>query len=383
MNTLTLAENSWRQFWLGRSLGASPEAAHTENLYMYILWVNIISFVVLMAIMGYYMLKYRRSNQAKNYQTSASHNTPLELAWSIIPLLVMVPIFWFGFTGYVGKLAAPTDAEEISIVGKRWNWDFVYRTGATPQATEGWEAKPLNESGLTVPVFAVPQGRPVKLVMNSLDVIHAFYIPDFRLKMDVQPNRQTSMWFVAPELGEHKVFCAEYCGQDHSEMGAIMRVVPIAEYEQLLKTWTAPPGNINWIKIGEILANKKGCFSCHTIDGKNSTGPTWKDLYRHPVEFTDGSSLNAEQADANYIRESILVPGAKVVKGFANQMPSFQGQLKPDELFALIMYIKSLSPEKFTPEEKARGERTPNQDKQENVPQDLNNMSVAPQKAAG
>lgn len=375
MNTTILAENTWRQFWLGKTLDASPAAAATEDLYMYILWVNIISFVVLMAIMGYYMLKYRRANQAANYQVSASHNTPLELAWSIIPLLVMVPIFWFGFTGYIGKLAAPADAEEIAVIGKRWNWDFVYRTGATPQATEPkWEAHALTKSGVTVPVFAVPQGRPVKLVMNSTDVIHAFYIPDFRLKMDVQPNRHTSMWFIADKLGDHKVYCAEYCGQDHSEMGALMRVVPVEEYENLMRLWTAPPGTKTWTEIGQIISNKKGCFSCHSVDGTRGTGPTWKDLYKSSRKFTDGGT---QVADANYLRESILLPAAHIVEGYPNQMPSFQGQLKQEELFAITMYIKSLSAQ-FSPEEKARGERTPNQDKEENVPVDLNNMSVTP-----
>lgn len=370
---------AWRKFWLGKTLNASPEATQTEWLYMFILWVNIISFVVVMGMMFYFVVKYRRSAQKTNYQVSIAHNTPLELAWSIIPLMVMVPIFWWGFKGYVGKLASPTDSEEIMVRGQRWDWSITYRTGATPQAVDEWALRAVTKSGKLSPVFAVPAGRPVRFILNSSDVIHAFFIPDFRTKIDVTPNRYTSMWFMPAPLDpndpqdahkqpdgsvklyrEHTVFCAEYCGDDHSEMAAVLRVVPADEYEVLIRKWTAPPDTTPLWKIGEIIFNKT-CATCHTLDGRASTGPTWRNMYGHEVELTSGQHA---QVDENYIRESILNPGAKIVKGFQPNMPSFQGQLKPLEVDALIMFIKRQS-DKATQAEKDAGDKTPAQLKDE------------------
>lgn len=370
---------AWRKFWLGKTLNASPEASHTEFLYMFILWVNIISFVIVMGMMFYFIFKYRRSAQKTNYQVSVAHNTPLELMWSIVPLIVMVPIFWWGFKGYIGKLASPSDSEEIMVRGQKWDWTITYRTGANPQSVGDWALRDVTKSGKKVVVFAVPAGRPVRFIFNSSDVIHAFYIPDFRTKIDVTPNRYTSMWFQPAALSaddpndvhkqadgttklyrEHVVFCAEYCGNDHSEMAAVVRVIPNEEYEPLIRKWTEPPETTPLVEIGRILFNSK-CASCHTLDGKASTGPTWKDMYGHEVKLASGQTV---KADENYIRESILVPGAKVVEGFTPSMPSFQGQLKPLELDAIVLFIKSLS-DHATPADKEAGQKTPAQLKEE------------------
>jgi cytochrome c oxidase subunit 2 len=374
----TTGPDAWHRFWLGPSKAATPEAASTELIYMGILWVNIISFVLLMALMFYFVFKYHRSKQATNYQTSASHNTPLELAWSIIPLIVMVPMFWYGMKGYVNKLAAPSDSEEITIRGQKWQWFFTYRNGAEPQPTSDiWKPVAMTRSGAqNVPVFAVPAGRPVRLIMTSSDVIHSFYIPDFRMKMDVIPNRYTSMWFQADrpsgpfdpskpvgpgnEPG-HRIYCAEYCGDLHSEMGAYMRVVPAEEYERLIRQWTDLPGTLDLMKAGEILRERKGCIACHSIDGTKGTGPTWKNIYKYEQPLSNGPTVTAEQADENYIRESILNPGAKLVAGYPNNMPSYQGQLKPRELDILVMYIKALS-DKAEPAHLERMKRTIEED---------------------
>lgn len=369
---------AWRKFWLGKTLNASPEASHTEFLYMFILWVNIISFVIVMGMMFYFIFKYRRSAQKTNYQVSVAHNTPLELAWSIIPLIVMVPIFWWGFKGYIGKLASPSDSEEIMVRGYQWTWDITYRTGATPLPTaDEWKQRAVTQSGDLNPVFAVPAGRPVRFIFNSSDVIHAFYIPDFRTKIDVTPNRYTSIWFQPEPLApgkdkvdaqghlyrEHTVFCAEYCGNDHSEMAAVMRVIPSEDYDKLIRTWTEPPDSWTLVDIGRALFQSK-CSSCHTIDGKPSTGPTWKDMYGHQVELNNGKTV---PADEDYIRRSIITPGVEVVKGFQANMPSFQGQLKPAQIDALVLFIKSLS-DHATPADKEAGQKTGAQLKEEAKP---------------
>lgn len=334
----TLAESgdAHSHFWLGPSLGASDMAASSEKLFMFIMWVNIISFVGLMAIMGWFMLKYRRSQQTANYQVSVAHNTPLELLWSIVPFLVMIPIFWWGMTGYIGKLAAPSDAQEIYVTGKKWNWTFKYPTGETAA-----DLQKLTQSGIESPVFVVEEGRPVKLIMTSDDVIHAFYIPDFRLKMDVIPNRFTSLTFTPKQAGDHMVFCAEYCGDFHSEMHARLRVVNRSEFTAKLKDWgVIVKPDFTPIEIAKKLYVLKGCATCHSVDGGAGTGPTWKGIYGATHEFTDGTS---HVVDDEYLTESILYSQKKIVKGFGANMPIFAGQLTNDEVFYLRLYIKSLS----------------------------------------
>lgn len=332
----------WHAFWFGNHEAATPSAGHTEALFMFILWVNIISFVLLMAIMGWFTFKYRRGNQATNYQVSAAHNTPLELAWSIIPLLVMVPIFYFGFKGYIDKLASPADAEEIMVRGQKWNWNFTYRNGGQALGDQ-WMTREINPSKTAMPIFVVPEGRPIRLVMSSSDVIHAFYIPDYRMKMDVIPNRYTSMTFTPEKTGQvrdHRVFCAEYCGDQHSEMAALLRVVPQDQYAKLLVDFGKGFGDDTTVlKVGEITYQQK-CSSCHSLDGTKGTGPSWKNVYGRMEPMADGKPM---MADENYLRESILYPAAHIVAGYGNQMPSFQGQLSPLQLDALILFIKSLS----------------------------------------
>jgi cytochrome c oxidase subunit 2 len=324
-------------YWFG-SAGASEQAKQTEALFMYILWVNIISFVLLMILIGWFVFKYRRSRERENYQVSVSHNTPLELAWSIIPLLVMVPIFYYGFTGYVSKLAAPSDAEVINIYGQKWNWRAVYKNGAESQ-----QQTQLTRTEYDVPQFVVPADRPVKLIMTSDDVIHAFYIPDFRTKMDVIPNRYTSMWFLPENKPgtKYKVFCAEYCGEKHSEMAAEILVLPPAEYEKQITAWASGPGpEMTMLQWGQKLYKSKSCFTCHSIDGSNNTGPTWKNHFGYEHDYSDGSR---HLADEQWLTENILNSQKYIVKGFPTSMPVYQGQLKPFDVQSLVLYLKTLS----------------------------------------
>lgn len=329
------------EFWF-KFVGASDQAIKTEWLFMYIMWVNIISFILLMVITGWFVFKYRRSRENQSYQVSASHNTPLELAWSIIPLLVMVPIFYYGFTGYVDKLAAPSDSEIINIVGQKWSWRASYRNGGEPR-----EFGRVTNVEYDVPEIFVPAGRPVKLVMTSDDVIHSFYIPDFRTKMDVIPNRYTSMWFLpeADKAGQvYKVFCAEYCGQNHSEMAALIRVLPPAEFERMIyERATGPDAKWTLAEWGRNLWKSKGCAGCHSVDGTDGTGPTWLNYFGNEHQYTDGST---HVADAKWISDNILNSQKYILKGRPSSMPNYQGLLKPMELKALVIFIQSLSDKK-------------------------------------
>jgi cytochrome c oxidase subunit 2 len=359
---ITLAQESLKKYFFS-SIGASAQAGDTETLFMYILWVNLISFIALMGLLGWFILKYSRAKQATNYQVSPAHNTPMELAWSIIPLLIMIPIFYWGFTGYADKLCAPADSEEIFVAGQQWKWTFTYRNGAQP-ISDADHPIYLTQTRVAVPEFVVPKGRPVKLIMGSRDVIHALYIPDFRTKMDVIPNRYTSMWFLPekltnerdpktgqlmypnePENPPHKVFCAEYCGQDHSEMGGQLRIVTADEYEKIIQKWTDYAPTDSLLKVGMIAYSRRGCSSCHTTDGKPSTGPTWKDLFGAHHEYTNGTS---DTVTENTLRDDILYSQKRILKdpvkgAYPASMPIFAGQISPTELDALVLYIKSLS----------------------------------------
>lgn len=352
LQSATLADSAHEFMFKREGLGGKSYftgVTDSDDIYMWIFWLSTVIFIMLMGVMLYWTFKYRRV-PGTIAAASSSHNMPLELAWSIIPMGFFAYMFFEGFHGYIGRLAAPPDSIELRLTGRKWNWSAVYPNGAeTPEQ--------IVVGAVKVPVFYVPEDRPVKLLMISQDVLHAFWIPDFRTKMDVQPNRYTSYWFKAARLDDgptkslpdgtryrdHFAFCAEYCGDMHSEMAAIIRVVPDAYYGQVISTWNdavepVELGRRKWASM---------CSSCHSSDGTKNTGPTWKGLFGHAVDFTDGTSYTAEQMGndeffANYIRESILEPQKKIVAGFGPNMNSFRGQITEPQIAGITAYIKSL-----------------------------------------
>jgi cytochrome c oxidase subunit 2 len=304
-----------------------------------------------MGLMVYWTIKYRR-RPGIPAPVSPSHNTPLEIFWTVVPSSALLVIFLLGFWGYMSKVTPAADAMELRIRGWKWGWAATYPNGQ--ETTLSTEIDPSNK---VYPIIVVPEDTNISLRMISQDVIHAFWIPDFRVKMDVYPNRYTGYAFQTPKLlpdesvpsplnaeGEIAtvqgrdmwVFCAEYCGQQHSQMAALIRVVPRGVFEQ----WYAGLGaSKDPLTVGAIV-HKQKCAACHTVDGGKNTGPTWLNAYGYEHVMGDGSKV---LVDENYIRESILVPGAKLVQGYANQMPSFQGQLSEDQLLGVLAYMRSLS----------------------------------------
>lgn len=350
--SVTLGDVAHEYIFHREGLGAVPTAdgvSAVDSIFMFIFWISTAVFVGLIVAMLWWAWKYRR-RPGTIAQASPSHNTVLELAWSIVPLGFFVYMFFEGFHGYISHISAPPDAVELQVTGRKWNWTVLYPNGA--------ETPELQLVGSqNVPVFYVPENKPVKLRMISQDVIHSFWVPDFRFKIDVQPNRYTSYWFKSEKLDtvstgalpdgakfcDHFVFCAEYCGDLHSEMAAIIRVVPEAYYNQVINKWN---DSVDPVELGKRQWASK-CASCHSIDGSKNTGPTWKGVFGHAVEFTDGTSYTAEQMGndeffAGYIRESILVPSKKIVAGYPNQMPTFMGQLNETQLSGIIAYLKTL-----------------------------------------
>lgn len=299
----------------------STLAAETDALFNFINVTSLIFLVGISAAIIYFSWKYRRRSD-QDVTPVISHNSKLEITWSVIPLVLVLIVFGRGFTGYIDNITPPDDAYEIRAVGKTWLWEFHYPNGHVS----------INE-------LHVPVDRPVKLVMSSDDVIHSLFIPDFRVKMDVLPNRYTQLWFEAMETGESVIFCAEYCGTAHSNMIG----TTIVHEEEDFITWLASAGSadddMDPVELGEQLITRNACATCHSSDGSDRIGPTFQGLWQSEVVMTDGETV---VADENYLRESILEPNARIVEGYDPVMPTFAGTLNDRQIEAIIEYIKTL-----------------------------------------
>ncbi|HEY3444659.1 MAG TPA: cytochrome c oxidase subunit II [Paludibaculum sp.] len=311
---------NWFQNWM-LPKAAATHAGDVDGLYMFIVYLTIFFFFFNGALIFYAARKWRRRSD-KEVTPHITHDTRLELIWSIIPLIVVMLIFFWGFKGYVKAWVAPNDSIEIVVTGKKWVWQFEYPDGT----------RTLND-------LHVPLNKPVKLVMNSEDVIHSFYVPGFRLKRDVIPGRYTELWFTATEPGVQQVFCAEYCGKGHSDMLARIFVDTPEQYEVFLREGDEQVRKMPLKDLGKMVYENKGCATCHSLDGTKGQGPSWKGIWGNLHKGTDGKDY---PVDANYIRQSILMPQAMVVQGFEPIMPTFQGLLREREILGVVEYIKSL-----------------------------------------
>ena len=294
-------------------------AVEYDNLYSFLLWTSLIGCAIVIGGMVFFVLKYKRKTD--NDKTPyISHNRFLEFLWSFIPLVLFLGCFGWGWMVYHKMREMPDNALEVHVFGQQWAWNFQYKSGKSSD----------ND-------FYVPVNTPVKLIMTSKDVIHSFYIPSMRIKQDVVPGRYSALWFNAEKTGDYQIFCAEYCGTAHSKMMAKMHVVSTEEYEKWLQE---NDEGLSMAEKGQKLASGKGCVACHSQDGKSGVGPTWKGLWGRDEEMSDGLKVHV---DENYLRESILMANAKIVKGFpGGVMPIFQGQLNEDQVTALIEFIKTL-----------------------------------------
>jgi cytochrome c oxidase subunit 2 len=304
-------------FWLPPQI--STVAHSVDWLFNFILAISVFFFVLIVVLMVIFVLKYRH-REGQLAEASPSHNTALEVTWTVIPVILVVVIFFFGFKGFLDMATPPANAYEILVEGQKWNWAFTYPNGYV-------------DENLHVPV-----DRPIQLVMSSADVIHSLYVPAFRIKMDVVPGRYSKAWFEATQPGEYDLFCTEYCGTSHSDMLAHVIVHPPGEFE----TWLEQASNfletMSPVDAGRKLFQVRGCMQCHSMDGSAKTGPTLQGVFGRVEQMADGTSLTV---DENYIRESILEPNARIVAGYEPVMPTYQGRLKDDEIMAIIEYLKA------------------------------------------
>jgi cytochrome c oxidase subunit II len=297
---------------------ASNFAPGTDALYLFLVVVSAVMTLLIYTAIIVLASKYRRKAGVQPVQIEGSH--VLEITWSVLPMFFFFAFFAWGAWIYFKERTPPQHANEIYVVAKQWMWKIQHPEGV----------REINE-------LHVPLGANVKLIMTSQDVIHSFFIPAFRIKQDVLPGRYTIMWFRATEPGTYHLFCAEYCGTLHSGMIGSIIVQHPAEYQ----TWlNGGSSNAPLAQTGEKLFAELGCVSCHRADAQGR-GPVLNGVFGKTVALEDGRTV---VADENYIRESILDPGAKVVVGYKPVMPTFQGLITEEQLSALVAYIKTLSP---------------------------------------
>lgn len=311
---------------------ASTFAEGMDALYLFIVGLTVFFFVLTMGIQGYFMWKYRRRS-ADQKTSSITHNGKVEFLWSAIPAVLLVVIFVWGEVDFLKQTVPPEDAVQVRVTGRQWFWTVEYPDYPGVQLTSS-----VDESQVTL---MVPKGRPVQLTMTSEDVLHSFYIPAFRVKRDVIPGRYTNMWFEATQVGTFNLYCAEYCGDQHSTMIGTVRVLEPEMFEAALEEagrLTQDEGE-SLAAFGQRIYSRRGCNACHSLDGSPMTGPSWKGLWGKEETTTSGPV----SVDDNYIKESILEPNAKIVTGFDGvKMPSYKGQLDDTHITALIEFMKTL-----------------------------------------
>ncbi len=312
-------------FWMPPQV--STVAQGVDWLFNLILAISVFFFVLIVAAMVLFVVKYRHREGVKAGD-SPSHNLPLELTWTGIPVVIVIIIFFFGFRGFLDMATPPANAYEILVEGQKWTWSFTYPNGYVDQNLH------------------VPVNRPIQLVMSSADVIHSLYVPAFRIKMDVVPGRYSKAWFEATAPGEYDLFCTEYCGTSHSDMLAHVIVHPPGEFEQWLDQASNFLETMSPVDAGRKLFQVRGCQQCHSMDGSAKTGPSLLGVFGREAQMADGSIV---VADENYLRQSILEPNARVVAGYEPVMPTYQGRLEDEEILAIIEYLKA--PEGASPEE--------------------------------
>lgn len=297
---------------------ASKFAMEVDLFYIALWLVTIGVTVGIVAAIFLFMVKYRRRHDGEIPEQIEGH-MKLEILWSVIPFIIFLGVFAWGVKLYYQMYSEPKESLEIFVTGKQWMWRAQHPDGQREINT-----------------LHVPVGRRVKLTMTSEDVLHAYFIPAFRTKTDVLPGRYTTTWFEATKPGTYHLFCAEYCGTQHSGMIGTVTAMEPGEYQAWLGGGTNEPPAV----VGERLFSSLACNTCHTPDGKGR-GPKLNELYGKSVKLNNGTSVTV---DDTYIRESILDPAAKVVENYQVIMPNFRGQVSEEQIAQIIAYLKSIGP---------------------------------------
>jgi cytochrome c oxidase subunit II len=298
---------------------ASTLSGRVDALYFFLVGVAVFFSVLIAVLEIYFAIRYRRRSSSE-LPEPIEGSLKLEFVWIIIPFILAMVMFVWGASVYLALYHPPENAMEVYVVAKQWMWKFQHLNGQ----------REINE-------LHVPVNQKVKLIMATEDVIHSFFVPAFRVKADVVPGRYTSAWFEGTRPGRYHLFCAEYCGTNHSIMGGWVEVMEPSEYQKWLSGGVTEG---SFASLGQKLFRDLACNTCHRSDA-SGRGPVLEGLFGKTVSFQGGGST---KVDESYLRESILNPRAKVVAGFEPIMPTFQGLVSEEQLLQLIAYIRSIGP---------------------------------------
>lgn len=310
---------------LGQLTMLASSFGDVDTLFYFVMATCVFFFVLITVILGYSVIRYRRRTEEQPAASNTTHHTMLEVVWTVIPLIIVMVIFAWGWKGMNDMSVAPRGARQYKAVAKQWNWTFFYPNDPSNSVNELW----------------VEVGKPAAFTLESTDVLHSFFIPSMRVKRDVVPGRLNTLWFEPTQLGTYHMFCTEYCGKDHSVMYAKVHVVTKSEYEK--RPWDQEDPNpvVNGQRIYSQL-----CKACHTIDGTKLVGPSFKGLWgsSHAVQFANGSQETIT-VDEAYVLESIRNPNLKKQPEYLSQaMTQFDAAVLPDRrVNFLIEYLKTLA----------------------------------------
>ncbi len=307
--------------------GASNLVKTTDNAFFLIIGISVIFLVGISATIIWFLIRYNKKKHPVAEQIHGSNT--LEVIWTVIPLILVMIMFFYGWAGYAPARKAPKDAMRIVATARMWSWSFEY------------------ENGVKTDTLYVPMNQPVLLDLLSVDVVHSLYIPAFRVKEDLVPGRTNRMWFIPQKVGNYELFCAEYCGLSHSYMFTEVKVLERDEFDKWLTsqadTTRIIAAESNPGAAGRRLIEVNGCVACHSSDGSKLVGPSFKGLYEHEQKVMANGELKSVIADNDYIMKSIYEPDAEIVEGYRKgQMVSYKNQLTDQEVQQIIDYLKTI-----------------------------------------
>ena len=310
---------------LSSTAQASNFVTGVDKAFIVILGISFFFLIGLTITMLYFVYKY--NNKKHPVATQIEGSTKLEIIWTVIPIILVLVMFYYGWAGWAPMRTAPKDTFNVKVVARMWNFTFEY------------------ENGKKTDTLFVPLNKAIKLGLNSLDVVHSVYIPAFRIKEDVVPGKEKMSWFIPQREGIYDLFCAEYCGMNHSYMINLVKVMPEDQFnawytdttQQVAAVTDSPTAN------GQRIMKNIGCFACHSTDGSKLVGPTFKGVYGHEVTVVTDGNERTITADEEYLKRSIFEPNVDVVSGFSKgMMLSYKGQLTDEDVAQIIEYMKTL-----------------------------------------
>jgi len=301
---------------------ASNLAEGVDTAFMVIFGIGFFFLIGITAVMVWFIIRYHRKRHPKPVQVR--ENPLLEISWTVLPLILVMLMFYYGYIAFTPMRDIPADAMIVKTTGFMWDWEFEYP-----------DKKVSRE-------LVLPIDEPVVLEMNSRDVVHSLYIPAFRIKEDLVPGQTTYMWFIPERLGNYEILCAEYCGLRHSFIESVVRVLPREEYDQWLANVpvAVDPGE------GLTLLKQNACTGCHSLDGTKLVGPTFKGIAgKEETVLINGKSVRIT-VDSAYLHKAIVDPDAELVEGYPKGlMKSYEEVMKEEDIQKVVQYLMTLKPE--------------------------------------